>query len=144
MLGEEDIIFEERQRLCPEGCHVYADGDTVGGYIISHPWVKGHPPQLNQSLSALPQHTDCWYIHDIAIDLPYRGGKAASSIVNSVSRFAHEAGFQTVGLVAVADALAFWNRLGFRDAMTDELRRTLNTYGNGACYMERPTADALK
>ena len=143
VLGEEDIIFEERQRLCPAGCYVLSDGATIGAYIISHPWRRGHPPKLNQSLGELPAQTDCWYIHDIAVDVPYRGINAASTIVNTVSRIAHDSGYPTIALVAVADALAFWNRLGFRDAMTDELRHTLTTYGSNACYMERPTADPV-
>ena len=143
VLGEEDIIFEERQRLCPEGCHVFSDGAEIGAYIVSHPWRRGQPPALNQSLSALPADADCWYIHDIAVDRPCRGTGAAATIVNTVTQNAHQAGFSTVALVAVADALAFWNRLGFRDAMTDDLRRTLNSYGADACYMERPTAAGL-
>ncbi len=140
VLGEEDIIFKERQRLCPQGCHVFSDGVDIGGYIVSHPWRKGQPPALNQSLSALPADADCWYIHDIAMDTPCRGTGAAATIVNAVTQIAHRSGYSTIALVAVADALAFWSRLGFRDAMTDDLRRTLNSYGADACYMERETA----
>lgn len=137
VLGEEDIIFEERQRLCPSGCYVLTEGDIVGGYIVAHPWILKNPPALNKFLEQLPLEADCWYIHDIAISESFRGTGAAAVIVEQIASLAISNGFSTIALVAVSGASRYWSRIGFQDAMTVSLRSKLKSYGEDALYMER-------
>jgi hypothetical protein len=139
--AEEDFIFDERRRLCPEGCHVLSDGIAVGGYMISHPWRRADPPALNHLLGTLPEDADCWYIHDVAIDTGWRGSGGTAAIVAILDAIARTASFEVMALVAVAGADGYWRRLGFRDATTDALRVKLAGYGADARYMERRLDD---
>src|SRR5262245_46426268 len=101
---ERDEVFEERIRLCPDGCHVLADGAEVVGYMVSHPWRRFEPPKLDALAGALPADPDCWLIHDVAVDPRARGGAHAGAMVEQVADIARASGFAVLALVAVGDA----------------------------------------
>lgn len=134
---ERDEVFEERIRLCPEGCHVLAKGDEVVGYLVSHPWRRLDPPKLDALVGALPAEADCWLVHDVAIEPGARGGGAAVRILGQVADFARDQGFGVLALVAVGEAAPYWRRQGFAPASDAQLAARLASYGDGATYMER-------
>jgi GNAT superfamily N-acetyltransferase len=136
---ERDEVFEERIRLCPQGCHVLADGSDVVGYMVSHPWRRFEPPKLDALAGALPVPADCWLIHDVAIAPRARGGAHAGAILERVADLARAQGFSLLALVAVGDAQPYWRRQGFERVERVELRDMLAAYGEGAAYMERPS-----
>ena len=130
-------VFYERIRLAPSGCFVLDSDDGLIGYMFSHPWTRTRPPALHQMLGAIPPDADCLYIHDVAVDRAARGGGQVRSIIEKVLRDAARAGFEVAMLVAVSGADSYWQKLGFKDATTDALRRKLADYGDDAVYMER-------
>jgi ribosomal protein S18 acetylase RimI-like enzyme len=133
----EDIaVFAERLALYPAGCHVLvAPRDTLGGYVVSHPWRDREPPALNTMLGALPAGPSTYYIHDIALMPEARRASAAREIVASLIGHARAAGFPTVSLIAVNDSQAFWERMGFRRIEDTRLTAKLASYGEAACFM---------
>lgn len=134
---ERDEVFEERIRLCPQGCHVLADGAEVAGYMVSHPWRRFDPPKLDVLARTLPGDADCWLIHDVAVEPRARGGAHAGAMVEQIADLARADGFSVLALIAVGDAQPYWRRQGFESVETDELRARLAAYGAGAAYMER-------
>ncbi len=134
-LPERDAVFEERIRLSPDGCFVLADGAHVLGYILSHRWRRGAPPDLDTLLGVIPTDADCWYLHDIALLPAARGSGAAKAIAAQLETQARAAGLSAMALVAVGDAAPLWRKLGYADAClpTGKLAR----YGEGAAYMEK-------
>lgn len=130
-------VFDERVRLAPSGCHVLDGDGGLIGYMFSHPWTRHRPPALHQMLGEIPRGADCWYIHDVAVDPAGRGGGQVRNIIDRVLRDAAGAGYRVAMLVAVSGADGYWQKLGFKDATTDALRRKLKCYGHDAVYMER-------
>jgi GNAT superfamily N-acetyltransferase len=135
--AEGDDVFAERIRLAPDGCFVLADGSVTVGYFFSHPWVRQKPPALHQMLGDIPAASDCWYVHDVAVDAGARGGGVVASICERALDVARSKRFRTAMLVAVSGADRYWQKLGFVDATTEALRLKLKDYGDDAVYMER-------
>lgn len=133
-LGEPAEIFAERIALCPEGCHVLVSGQEIVGHMISHPWVRGNPPAMNQMLGQLPAVPDCWYIHEVALAESARGRGGVPAILAVVGEAASAAGLPVLALVAVEGAAAYWKRLGFRPAVLDAAK--VASYGGAADYLE--------
>jgi len=134
---ERDEVFEERIRLCPEGCYVLTEGDEAAGYMVSHPWRRFQPPKLDALTGALPGEPDCWLIHDVAIEPGARGGGQAGAILERVAELARARRFSVLALVAVGDAQPYWRGQGFETIARPELAAKLAAYGEGAAYMER-------
>jgi len=111
---EDPVVFAERLRLYPAGCHVLMGvGDALHGYLISHPWRLAAPPPLDSPLGALPDRPDCYYLHDLALGADARGSGHAGEAVDLVVGMARRCGFNAIALVAVGDAHGFWTRNGF-------------------------------
>lgn len=131
---EDAAVFEERLRLYPEGCRVFARDDAVEGYIISHPWHDAAPPALNRLLGELPPKPSTYYIHDLALTPAARGAGAGANIVAALIAQARRAGLPRLALVAVNASQDYWRRHGFR--ATDSLGvEKLASYGKSASFM---------
>lgn len=127
---EAPAVFTERLALAPEGCRVLAREDRLLGYTVTHPWDGLAPPALDTLLGALPAAAAAWHIHDVALAPEARGAGHAAAVVRAVS-----AGWRTT-LVALADAVPYWSRQGFRDAPCADTA-ALASYGDGARFMAR-------
>jgi GNAT superfamily N-acetyltransferase len=139
---EDEVIFAERLRLAPEGCHVLAAGDgALQGYLVSHPWPAGVIPALNSLLGDIPDGVTNWYLHDLALLPSGRGTGAAGAIVADIARQAAETGYTSLALVAVNDSTGFWRRQGFREVHDPALDRKLASYDDAARYMRRELND---
>jgi len=139
---EDAEVFAERFRLYAAGCLVFHAGETIGGYVISHPWRAMDPPALNSRLGILPGDPETYYIHDIALLPELRGSGAAALALALVLARAGKEKLATVSLVAVNDSADFWMRHGFRkitfDGIVDAtLARKLRGYSNAAAFMVR-------
>lgn len=139
---EEEAVLAERLRLCPQGCFVLVRGDAIDGYMLSHPWTRRRPPPLNRPLEAIPDHADCWYLHDLALLPQTRGSGAGAAIVSRLVSLAREEGFGVVALVSVGGSQSFWRKQHFAAVSDPLLKQKLASYGDGAAYMERLVADA--
>ncbi|WP_447727361.1 GNAT family N-acetyltransferase [Sphingomonas koreensis] len=112
--SENAAVFAACLCLYPAGCHVVDTGDgEIGGYLIAHPGRFDTPSVLDVPLERLPEPADCYYLHDLALAPVTRGHGMAGKAVEIVVAEARRSGFDTVALVAVGDAHAFWRHQGF-------------------------------
>ncbi len=132
---EDAAVFDERLRLYPEGCLVFAGGGDLLGYAISHPWRSGAPPRLNARLGALPPTPDTFYLHDVALLPALRGRGAATDIVARLAQRARAEKLPTMSLVAVNGSAGFWRRFGFRPVDAPALADKLRSYGADVAFM---------
>jgi ribosomal protein S18 acetylase RimI-like enzyme len=130
---EEDAIFAERLALAPDWCFALADGKSLYGYVLSHPWA-GPPPKLDTLLGALRDPPTHGYVHDLALLPEARGGGHGRVIVSRLISLANSQRLDAVALVAVSGSAPFWQRHGFRIAPPPG---PLAGYGPDARYMLR-------
>lgn len=133
-LGETAEIFSERIGLCPEGCHVLTNGEELLGHAITHPWLRGQPPAMNQRLGSLPSKADCWYIHEVVLVARARGRGGVRTVLQALRATAAAAGLPVMALVAVEGASAYWQGLGFQPVPLSDAQ--VGSYGGQATYME--------
>lgn len=135
---ESRACFENRLALSPVLSFVLAGADgIVRGYLFAYPWEGETAPALNTLIQALPTDADRIYLHDLALDPTVRGGGHTRAIVERLVDQVRADGWTTIALVAVNDATAFWQRMGFQPVTSPELSAKLASYGDDACYMVR-------
>ena len=134
---EDRACFAERLGLNPSGCFVLADGGTVKGYLVAYPWRLDTAPALNALIGEIPAEADTLYLHDLALHPDARGGGWTRPVVDRLAEQARTQGWRSIALVAVNDAVPFWERQGFRTRESDALRAKLASYGPDARYMVR-------
>jgi len=132
--GEAAELYAERIALAPGGCWVLVDAaDTVVGHCISHPWVRRTPPAMHILLGSLPSDPDCWYLHDVVVAPAARGTKAVERLLPILSRIVSTHRIDTLALIAVGGADAYWSRQGFV-----AVPGSADGFGEDAVYMEAP------
>jgi ribosomal protein S18 acetylase RimI-like enzyme len=138
---EDPEVFADRLRLFPEGCFVaQASGsDALVGYSLSHPGELFRPPPLNSLLGALPQKSDCLYLHDVALLSTARGLGLGRALVKRLELIARARGLGPLALTAVNASVRYWHGHGF-DVIDPPaaLAEKLRSYGDDAAYMVRP------
>ena len=139
-LPERPEVFEEKCRLFPEGCRVLARGENVLGYAVSHPWLIGQIPPLDEFLRSLPAKPTCLYLHDIVVLPEARGHKAAEAFVRILEQLARQQAVSNLALVSVYGTDALWTRHGFEATNKPDLETKLRSYGTTAKYMTRALA----
>ena len=111
---EDPAVIRDRLSIYPEGCHVLDDGGTLRGHLVCHPWLLEAPPALDTELGGLPERPDCFYVHDLTLEASVRGRGHALTAVEIVLGLARKCGLSTVLLMAVGNAHAFWEHVGFQ------------------------------
>jgi GNAT superfamily N-acetyltransferase len=135
---EDRACFAERLALHADGClALAADGGPVEGYIVAYPWKGRAAPALNSLIGALPQDPDRVYLHDLALGPRARGGGRTRAAVQRIADHARALGLPLIGLVAVNDAVRFWEGQGFTVVDAPDIRAKLASYGPDARCMER-------
>lgn len=135
---ESRACFENRLTLSPAMSFVLVgDDEVVRGYLFAYPWRSETAPALNTLIEALPGDADRIYLHDLALDPRVRGGGLTRAIVERLVDQVRADGWTRIALVAVNDATAFWQRMGFHPVTSPELSAKLASYGDDACYMIR-------
>ncbi|MEO8758454.1 MAG: GNAT family N-acetyltransferase [Devosia sp.] len=134
---ETPDVLAERQRLYRNGTYLLEIGERPAGYVLSHPWAFGTLPALNTLLGELPDPSDTYYIHDLALLPVARRIGAASFIVGALSKHAAAHGFATMSLVAVNGSQGFWERHGFAVEDRPDLTEKLKSYEDAARLMVR-------
>lgn len=131
--------FENRLALNPSGCFVLAgEGGAPQGYLVAYPWKADAAPPLNVLVEALPGDASVMYLHDLSIRPGARGGGWSRPIVQRLADEARAAGWPSLALVAVNDAVRFWEGHGFAVANPPGMAEKLASYGDDARYMVRP------
>jgi len=135
---EDWACFENRLTLNPGGCFVLAGDEGVRGYLVAYPWRRGAAPALNALIEAIPDDATVVYLHDLALHPDARGCGHTRQIVEQLADQVRAAGWSELALVAVNDAVAFWNRNGFEVESPPGMTAKLASYGADARYMVRP------
>ncbi|WP_246174605.1 GNAT family N-acetyltransferase [Pandoraea terrigena] len=142
-MQETEATLASRHALSPATCWVAVDADamgaTVAGYLLTHPWCIAAPPPLDTRLDALPDASDCWYVHDMALAPRTRGAGVARRLYAAALASAQSLGLPASALVAVQQSQGFWTRFGYA-AMSDispQMAAKLAGYGDGAVFMTR-------
>lgn len=132
-------MFANRLSLAAQGCFVLAEGDGEPmGYAVSYPWRIDSAPPVNTLIEAIPADADVIYLHDLALSPDVRGGGATRAIVEQLADQARSRGWPAIALVAVNDAVGFWEKQGFAVRENPAVCAKLVSYGPDARYMMRP------
>lgn len=134
---EDQACFESRLAVYPEGCFVLADTGSVDGYLVAYPWALDTAPVLNSRIETLPANASVLYLHDLALHPDTRGRGWSRPAMQTVCDLARTGGLTTVALVAVNDAVRFWQGHGFQVRQTAGMETKLASYGPDARYMTR-------
>jgi ribosomal protein S18 acetylase RimI-like enzyme len=134
---EAPEVLTERQLLYRNGAYLLEVNERPAGYVLSHPWLWGTLPALNTLLGQLPEASDTYYIHDLALLPVARRVGAASFITEALAKHARAHGFSTMTLVAVNNSQGFWERHDFAVANAPDLAEKLATYEPDAKVMVR-------
>lgn len=135
---EDRACFASRLSVFPDGCFIL-DGDPgVKGYLITYPWTADSAPVLNRRIAALPDDASVLYLHDLALHPDVRGEGWSRSAMEAVLAVAARGDWPAVALVAVNEAVGFWQGHGFEVRQTPAMAAKLASYGTDARYMVRP------
>ncbi len=130
---EERFVFEDRLRNFPDGCWIAEANGCPAGYLFSHPCQLNAPPKLNSALENLSEESDCYFIHDIAVNPSFRGMGIGRSLANKAKQLAVEYNFRDMALISVQNSEKFWNKMGFKRVaeLTQEMAEKVESYKTG-------------
>jgi len=134
---EDEVVFAEKLDLFPYGCWIGEMDSGVVGYLFSHPWQIGAPPELNAQLGELPKQPDCYYIHDVAVRPSFQGRGIGRELACKAKTLAAEYEWSRIALVSIQDSQGFWGKSGF-ECVTDlspTMSEKIASYGSEACFM---------
>lgn len=129
---ESESVLRNKFVLSPSSCMVAVDNEQVIGCCLAYPWQAGTVPPLHEEIVNSPD-SDNLFIHDMAVFPTCRGKGVASFLCRSLLEVANKSGFATMSLVAVQNAMPFWNKFGFCSNRQIPLQKD---YGTGAMFME--------
>ncbi len=138
--------FYAKYMASPSTCLLaQIDGQAVG-YIVSLPVCGDHLPGLNADNVVPAQTADALYLHDLAIHPEFHQRGIAALLLQTLLELPDAGKCSRVILIAVQNSSAFWKKHGFRvlSEVPPKILRKLDTYGNGAVFMERKLTPALK
>lgn len=141
ILLERDEFFLNRLSLSPQTCWVAREGGegALLGYLVAYPWGDGLPPELDVPLQRLPEPAACWFLHDCAVHPQAQGRGVGRQLYQTASAAAFGQGLRQARLVALAQAATYWRNMGYVDLPETPLglAAKLQSYGDGACYLQR-------
>lgn len=137
-LQETPDIIAQRLAQVPDLALVAEDHQGICGYLFSYRSRRGAITPLD-GLFVEPTHSDCLYLHDLAVAPRALKRGIGPSLVKHKLKMARQAGLQHCSLVSVQDSAAFWQHLGFQtqDAHTPQQAAALDSYGVPAVYMQK-------
>lgn len=135
---ESAEVLGAKLALAPNCCWVVEQQGKVGAYVFAHPWRRQAPPPLHSRMESLPRAADCLFVHDVAVMPALRGVGAAGALFRQVAAEAAVRHLPCLTLVALADAIPYWQRHGFRAQPAG----SPEGYGAGAAFMSLPLATA--
>lgn len=137
-LQETPEIIAQRFAQVPDLALVAEDKRGICGYLFSYRSQQGTITPLD-GLFVEPPHSDCLYLHDLAVAPRALKRGIGPSLVNHKFNIARAAGLQHCALVSVQDSAPFWQRLGFQiqNTVNNEQAGALESYGVPALYMQR-------
>lgn len=110
---ESAEAFLHKLFMHPGGCFVHDVAGLVAGYIVFHPARLGWVAPIDFLYDMPVPDPECMYVHDLAVDPAFRGKGIGRILFDEVVAAARARGLDRLTLVAVQDAEAFWERMGF-------------------------------
>jgi hypothetical protein len=112
--------------------------DSLVGYGVGHPWLKGVPPPLDITELELPTTPTCFHVHDISVRV--KGVQLGRRLLRQLVEVAAEEQLEFLDLIAVQGADTYWHQFGFRPS-EPETHAAVALYGSTAVYMVAPIGD---
>jgi ribosomal protein S18 acetylase RimI-like enzyme len=134
-LPERPEVFTDKYQTFPEGAFVLENGGDIVGYGLSHPWVIGDIPPLDEFLGLPQSAPNCLYLHDVAILDEARGRGFARELITMMVTIGIAHRLHALALVSVYGTNMLWRRYGFNEMEDAKLVNKLSTYGESAHYM---------
>ena len=129
-------VLKQRLQDVPQTAWVAVDAQGVAGYLVSYLSCWGKITPLHHNFERADQ-PDLLYIHDLAIDPRLGGQGVAARLIQTAVAAAQRQHLRGLGLVAVQDALGFWQRYGFElmQQLSPQQQINLASYGVSAVYL---------
>lgn len=114
-----------------KGARLLLVGGAPVGYVFAYPCVDGMVMPLNPRQVTKSEHSNCMYIHDLAVHPKFRGRGLGGRLLEQVDLMTVAEAYDMQTLTSVQGSDAFWIRKGFAAVMTVEYA------GSPANYMRR-------
>ena len=137
-LHEPPETFAAYLRAFPAGSLAAVADDSLVGYAVGHPWLRGVPLPLDITELELPTAPTCFHVHDIAVRV--KGAEVGRRLLRQLVEVAAEEQLELLDLIAVEGADTYWRRFGFRPS-EPETHAAMGRYGSAAVYMVAPIGD---
>jgi predicted N-acetyltransferase YhbS len=135
-MQEPHGVLLERLRAAPATSLAACDAEGVCAYVFAYPSRLGRITPLHSGFA--PAHdADTLYVHDLAVHPRAHGQGLGRLLAQTLFDGARRQGLRHGALVAVLDATAFWERLGFAGAAAGQGAGALASYPSAALYMTR-------
>ncbi len=137
-LNETRAVFARRLAAAPETAWLAETAGSACAYLFCYPSQPGKITPLGGDFAPCPAAT-ALYVHDLAVAPAAAGQGLAKRLLSEAFAGARERGLVLGTLVAVAAAIDFWTRLGFRPAPPADARQQahLASYGPDVAYLQR-------
>ncbi len=141
-LVEPARVIGARLRDFPDTAWVVEDAQGVCAYLAAYPSRLGKVTPLGSEFPRYEQ-PETLYLHDMAVLRRAAGRGYGSRLARWALDFGRREGLPYSSLVALPDAAAFWERLGYRKTALTETQQQdrLKNYTSGACYMVLPLSN---
>lgn len=108
-------------------------------YVVALPACLNTLPALDAAHITPSSRPQLLYLHDLAVAPAGRSLGLGRRLAERVEQSARALGLARIGLVAVQDSLAYWQRQGFAELapLPEVLRAKLASFGPQARWMER-------
>jgi GNAT superfamily N-acetyltransferase len=135
-MQEPGAVVLARLRAAPATTLVAIDAGGVCAYVFAYPSRLGCITALHDGFAPAPD-PDTLYLHDLAVHPRAHGQGLGRRLAQALFDTARRDGLRHGALVAVLDARAFWEGLGFAPAVAEEGGEVLASYPGQALYMTR-------
>ncbi len=137
-IHESPETFAAYLRAFPDGSLAAVANDSLVGYGVGHPWLKGVIPPLDFTDLELPRTPTCFHVHDISVQV--KGVQLGRRLLRAMVEIAAEEQLEFLDLIAVQGADTYWDQFGFRPS-EPETQAAIALYGSTAVYMVAPIGD---
>lgn len=132
---EAKLVASEPHR----GSWIAMQGEGALAYVVALPVCLQTLPALDAPHITPSAQPELLYLHDLAVAPVARSLGLGRRLAERVEQSARTLGLERIGLVAVQDSLAFWQRQGFAElsCLPEVLTAKLLSFGPQARWMER-------
>lgn len=136
---ESEASLSAKLRASPRTCFIAEQNGKAVGYLISLPWDRHQPPELDARQCHPPAQPNCLYLHDLAVAPAARKSGAGRALTAAFFKALDTLQLPCASLIAIQGSGSYWSRYGFRPApLTAQLKNILAKYGRDAGYMVCP------